>query len=249
MTKQHDLGHSAATILPLVRDPLHQRVYDELRKMIMAGGFAPGAEVTLKAVSQLMGTSEMPVRDAVRRLIAERALETLPGRRIGIPDLTSAQYREVLRLRILLEGEATREACRNITKPELAAVRALARELARGRAGALSPAEGLAVNQRFHFQIYAASRMPVLLAFIESLWLQIGPLFNHLPVDVARKRATDFHGLAVRALEAGDADAAARAIEGDLASAGEVIVAQLERREAALAAALAINRKLQPEQG
>jgi DNA-binding GntR family transcriptional regulator len=242
MTKSRDLGPGVATVVPLVRDPLHQRVYDELRKIIMAGGFAPGAEVTLKSVSQLMGTSEMPVRDAVRRLIAERALEMLPGRRVGIPDLTSTQYREVLRLRTLLEGEATREACRNITKPELAAVRVLARELARGRAGGLSRAEGLLVNQRFHFQIYAASRMPVLLAFIESLWLQIGPLFNHLPVDVVRKRATDYHGLAVRALEAGDADGAVRAIEGDLASAGEVIVAQLKKREAELAAGSAVHR-------
>jgi DNA-binding GntR family transcriptional regulator len=230
-----DLGPGLAAVVPLIRDPLHQRVYDELRRIIMAGGFAPGTEVTLKSVSQLMGTSEMPVRDAVRRLIAERALETLPGRRIGVPNLSSVQYREILRLRTLLEGEATREACRHLTKPELAAIRGHADELARGRAGGLSAAESLLVNQRFHFRIYAASHMPVLLAFIESLWLQIGPLFNHMPGTVARHRPLDYHGLAIDALEAGNAEAAVCAIEGDLASAGEVIVAQLEKREAELA--------------
>jgi hypothetical protein len=68
----------AAAISPVGRETLNDRVYRELKKSIMSGAFKPGSELKLRSVAEALGTSLMPVRDAMRRLVAERALEMRP---------------------------------------------------------------------------------------------------------------------------------------------------------------------------
>jgi DNA-binding FadR family transcriptional regulator len=70
-----------SAIAPVERETLNDRVYRELKNSIMAGSLKPGSELTLRSVADALGTSLMPVRDAMRRLVSERALEVLPSRR------------------------------------------------------------------------------------------------------------------------------------------------------------------------
>ena len=77
-----------SAIAPVERETLNERVYRELKNSIMAGSFKPGSELTLRSVADALGTSLMPVRDAMRRLVSERALEVLPSRKIALPVLT-----------------------------------------------------------------------------------------------------------------------------------------------------------------
>jgi DNA-binding GntR family transcriptional regulator len=229
------LGGNLKGLAPIARQTLHERVYNEFRRAIMVASFHPGADINLKSLAQAMGTSEMPVRDAVRRLMATRAIEMLPNRRIRIPNPTVEQYREVLRLRLALEGEATEVACAKLTAEQLRALRATYRELVHSAGGRITP-ESLSRNYEFHFQIYSAAQMPVLISFVESLWLLSGPLFNLQPLDLPRRRR-DFHAIALEALERRDAAAAAAAIRDDIATTGELIIARLQEREAQAEAA------------
>ena len=72
----------------------------------MAGRFQPGQTVTLRGLARSLGTSPMPVREALRRLIAERALDLGPNRSARVPVVTSAKYAEICEVRIALEGLA-----------------------------------------------------------------------------------------------------------------------------------------------
>src|SRR5882757_8022469 len=54
------------------RDTMRFRVYRALARGLMAGMFKPGEAVTLRTLAHRLGTSAMPVREAVSRLIAER---------------------------------------------------------------------------------------------------------------------------------------------------------------------------------
>ena len=56
---------------PTVQD----EVYGELRRSLMTGVYVPGEKVSLRALAEQMGTSMMPVREAINRLVAERAFE------------------------------------------------------------------------------------------------------------------------------------------------------------------------------
>src|SRR5262245_43714079 len=88
----------------------HESVYRTLRERILIGGFAPGMAVTLRGLADTLGVSVMPVRDAVRRLIAERALTMLDNRRVRVPEMTRAKFNQVVFARQMLEPELAARA-------------------------------------------------------------------------------------------------------------------------------------------
>jgi Bacterial regulatory proteins, gntR family len=69
------LGKSNLPSLPPVaRYTLQEQAYLRLREALMSGHFVPGQAITLRAAPEALGTSPMPVRDALRRLEIEHAL-------------------------------------------------------------------------------------------------------------------------------------------------------------------------------
>lgn len=212
------------------------RVYRKLRDFLMAGQLHPGQKVTLRELAAALGVSPMPVREAVRRLAAEGALETLPNRRIRVPVLTKTRFREVLRIRLALEGLAVEEAALQISEGDIERIEALnaefTREMRRPKADGIRL---FRINKDLHFIVYEAAGMPVLLATIEGLWLQIGPVL-HLSLSMRastkarkprpRNPAPDWHHRLARALRRRDSADAVAALAGDLTSAADQILAE-----------------------
>jgi DNA-binding GntR family transcriptional regulator len=89
----------------------------------------------------------------------------------------------------------------------------------------------LELNRQFHFHIYSAADMPRLLRFIESLWLQIGPLLNLVTTNEEMRFGQDAHEAAVRAIATDDPAGAKAAIERDILEAARAIIAGLRERE------------------
>src|SRR5262249_30500787 len=100
---------------PKTKATMQTLIYQELRRSLMAGAFMPGAKVTLRSVSEQIGTSVMPVREAINRLIAERALEVVGDRQVIVPVMTAEKFSEIVHWRVQLESAAARAACRHIT--------------------------------------------------------------------------------------------------------------------------------------
>ena len=107
------------------RETLHERIYRELRRSLMAGVVRPGQPLSYRSLADALGVSPMPVRDAVRRLIAERALEALPNRTIAVPNLDAERIGEIYKMRISLEGLAAEEAAAKINAKTLGELRLL----------------------------------------------------------------------------------------------------------------------------
>ena len=80
---------------PVERDTMQERVYLELRRALMRGDFAPGETLIVRALSDQFGTSHMPVRDALSRLVAEQALEVLPSRSVAVPVLSRERCADI----------------------------------------------------------------------------------------------------------------------------------------------------------
>jgi DNA-binding GntR family transcriptional regulator len=222
-----DIGSS---IGPIERETLNDRVYRELKNSIMAGAFKPGSELTLRSVAEALGTSFMPVRDAMRRLVTERGLEIRPSRTIAIPTLSAEEFLELRRVRVLLEGEAVALAAEKITERQLANVRTILKKLenlSKDRRG-----QFWALNLKLHFAIYEAGASPLMLSIIESLWLQLGPILARVPVSRALNDSADPHQLLVRALEKHDPKAARAALIADLTQATEQVMKDLARQQA-----------------
>jgi DNA-binding GntR family transcriptional regulator len=217
----------SAAVAPVERDTLNDRVYHELKNSIMSGRFKPGATLTLRTVSDALGTSMTPVRDAMRRLVSERALEVKPSRKIALPVLSVEQFLELRRIRMMLEGEAVALAAERITPRQFAACKALLKKL--DALDAHRAREFWSLNHKFHFSIYEAAESPLLLSIIEMLWLQIGPLLTRIAVTRAVQDAHDPHALLIDALERRDPVAARQALVSDLTQSTERVLEELNR--------------------
>ncbi len=196
-------------------EPIHQWVFRGLRRAIMSGRFPPGQAVTIRGLAERMGVSAMPVREALRRLVAERALALLDNRRVRVPVMTAARFDELLAARMALETEAAARAMPLIDAGRLAALHRINQGI--DRAVAAADAETVvAENLTFHLTLYGARPDSVLVPLIESVWLQTGPFMRAALEDLPSQDADDHHADALAAIAAQDEGALRRAIQADI---------------------------------
>ncbi|QGZ57933.1 GntR family transcriptional regulator [Paraburkholderia acidiphila] len=203
----------------------HQSLQDEtyatLRRWLSLGRFVPGERLRIHTLADQLGVSEMPVRAALVRLAGESALVNLPNRGVVVPQLTRAQFDDVLNVRVMLEGEAAFLAATRLAASEIAQLDALCARMAE----ALEKnkrARYLDVNEDFHLMLYRASGSPLLVDLIETVWLRVGPISNLLfdEPDFAHTLNAAHEGL-MRRLKRRDAQGARSAVERDLRHAAK----------------------------
>ena len=206
---------SARRFAPVTRETLQSKVYDELKRGLMAGAFHPGEAVTLRRLAEMFGTSIMPVREAVNRLIAEGALRSEPNRSVIVPLMHRSRFMDLTDIRVALETIVTQKACEQMTAADLAELEVINDQLLNAIL-ARDLETVVSLNRDFHFHIYRTARSDVLTQFVESLWMQVGPF---LYVSAARPEAgwtTEAHKRFMRAARDRDVDAAVDAIRSDI---------------------------------
>src|SRR5271165_5400341 len=108
--------------LPVARVPrntMQDQVFRQLCELILNGEIAPGQLITIQALADAFGVSAMPVREALQRLTAARALTVISGRSIGVPPLTRERLLDLRRVRLELESLAAMWATPNISQAEI----------------------------------------------------------------------------------------------------------------------------------
>lgn len=216
-------------VTPLTRQTLSGDVYKQLRDLLMSGRAMPGEQLSLRTIAEGLGVSVMPVREAVHRLLSEKALELLPNRVLRVPTMTVSQFREITDIRVHLESLATARAANLVDAAGLQEIAAVNERFAREMALKRPNSSNLiALNKELHFAIYRQAGMPMLLEMIESLWLRIGPILNYDfrsgSARVTAHVSVDHHERIIAALRNKDAAAASAALAGDLLGAADYIV-------------------------
>ena len=207
---------------PLHAIAAHERVYQALRQRLLTGGFLPGRPVTLRGIASQLNVSPMPVRDAVRRLIAERALEMQDNRRVLVPAMTAAKFEEIVFARQMLELELATRAYDKIDAEVLGWIDRI--DDAIPRALAAGDIEGyMRGNYEFHFSIYRCSGAGTLLALLESVWLQFAPFMRVVYGRLGTGAMTDEHVNARKALRVRDRTAFLAAISQDIMQGMRII--------------------------
>jgi len=209
------------TLAPIEHATLNELAYARLKHALVSGRIGPGTTLTLRQVAEQLGTSVMPVREAITRLSAENALVVMPKRGIRLPLLSDEEAEDVWSLRVQLEGEACARATRHVTAAEVSKIGTLADDLqAAGDAGDLHAV--LECNNAFQFAIYHAARSPVLLQMIELLRLKSVPHCTAAIRVMLRERPEYYHqswinhAALVTALAAHDAPRARREKQSDI---------------------------------
>lgn len=225
---------------------LQDRVYQILRNALIRGHFAPGAQLTIRSLAKVLGTSMIPVRDALQRLVAERALELTENRSARVPEMRPDSFRELVEIRLMLEGAAVRRLKLPLTPEQMDELRLVNHkvELAvrRGDAEAVTVA-----NMEFHFLLYRLAGGELLYRMIETLWVRAGPLLR-LPFRAETyepdvfSRGVERHNEILEALVRGDHDTASRALISDIGDTAR----WYERCFSALASPAAPAEQAQP---
>lgn len=159
---------------PLDIRTLQERVYQQLRDALYQGRFAAGETVTIRNIAAALGTSAMPVREALQRLVAEKALVQLPSRSVTVAPFALEAFTELTRIRMSIEGMATDRAAKYGPASLADTLEAINAEMHVAIASGFTE-DVLDANKRFHFAIYEAADMPQLLEIISNLWLRTGP--------------------------------------------------------------------------
>ena len=204
----------------IMHETMSQRVYGDLRELIMSGRVQPGQRLTLKNLSEAVGTSQMPVREALRQLAAEGALEFLPNKSVRVPVMTKEKFLELLAIRLQVEGLALEQATQRITKLQIQELAhyhdVFSKEVKRKTPDATIAIDA---NMRFHFTAYRAAHMPTLMNIVVL----------NLDMRSGSKRLTDgpakhHHQKILDAMQAKNAKAARLALVDDLTTAANFIL-------------------------
>lgn len=207
-------------LTPVDTTTLKERIYLRLREAISQGDFIPGEVLTIRTLAASLGTSAMPVREALLRLVAEGALIQQSNRGFAVAPFTSAAFRELAHIRMTTETLAARCSARLASPQLLADLRrqnqTMRDAILRGDAEA-----ALDANRTFHFKIYETAQMPQLLQIIRGVWLRTGPYLGAAYRQIHEANSifldgTRIHDRIIHAMENGQAHRAATGISLDI---------------------------------
>jgi len=192
-----------------------QWVYQTLRNAVMYGEILPGRVLTIRELAGILDVSPMPVREALRQLAAENALEIQGNRRVMVPKMTAMKFNELCEARIAIESHAAARALPYIDNDRLEQLRSLDSMI--DQAQEEDNLDQISIlNQNFHRALYTANPHQVTLPLIESLWLQLGPFMRMATSELEEHYLVDRHNEAMSAIERKDAYALQMAMAADI---------------------------------
>ncbi|MEM7172726.1 MAG: GntR family transcriptional regulator [Pseudomonadota bacterium] len=157
--------------------PLNDQVYQKLRWALTVGDYRPGDRLSIRGLAAVLGTSAMPVREALKRLVSDRALEVSNNRSFRVPVMAPKRVSDLFLIRSTLEGLATEIAATVLTRSQVDDLIQMAAQL--DQVISDNRAEDyLRGNYNFHFTIYTAAGNPDLVSIIDGLWVQTGPFLS-----------------------------------------------------------------------
>ena len=195
---------------------IRERVVDALRDAIIAGRLKPGERIRERELVALLGVSRSPLREAIRILETEGLITSLAYRGARVSDLSAADLRDMLDVRIMLESFAARLA---IERLDDAALQAMEEQGNRARAaGAQVDLESnFELGLGFHDMLVAASGNRKVVQIHESLKRHQRRYQHFAFTRVGRDlRALDEHADIVSALRRRDLAAVERGLRAHL---------------------------------
>lgn len=191
------------------RQTLGDHVYEKVRDAIIRGEMPAGTEINQVELASRLGVSRVPVREALRRLQAERFLDANPFQRFVVTSLSPEQVLELFDLRAELEVFAALRARAkdSFRKTGLAE----ARKAAAALDVSMGAEEWLHADMEFHRTING--RESAAATLIDEVRFRIYRYMHLASPDVDRReRVLAEHQEILAALESGDDDAVRAAI-------------------------------------
>ncbi|MFV0434895.1 MAG: GntR family transcriptional regulator [Leucobacter sp.] len=206
------------------------QVYEVIERAILTGELGAGAPLRVRDVAAMVGTSVMPVREAIRHLEEAGLVERIPHRGAVVKTFTATELIDIYDVRKTLETDAAAKGTENVTKAGLRKMESTYKKLQK----AVTDGDvvlALDLDEDLLRVVYGASRNPVLLRIIEQLWLQCRP-YKVIGASEALAHEDmslwEPQGALIEAVRAGNTEAAVAITAESLANARKRLEKRLE---------------------
>jgi DNA-binding GntR family transcriptional regulator len=105
-----------------------EEAYRKILEIVLSGSLGNDAFLNEQPLAEQFGMSRAPVREALQMLCSERILENVPRMGYRVVPISIKETLDAIHVRLLLEQESVRLACRNRTPAALAKLDALIRQ-------------------------------------------------------------------------------------------------------------------------
>lgn len=181
-------------------------VYQMIRTDIERGLYLPGDKIVISRIARQCECSEIPVREALRRLESEKMITLVPNKGAVVSSVTKSYMEQLFAVKIELESLAAKLSVGKITLNQMKKLRTMVDGMTKSfDEGNLKQCSAL--NYKFHMTIYRASGNEVLVNYIDEMWNKWprGHYTGYVPDDwyiYSNKQ----HGQMLDAIEAGDVE-------------------------------------------
>lgn len=211
-TPAHDDHPSTPTGKPIGRTILRDEIKRLVAERILDGTYKPGSRIVESQLAREFGTSQAPVREALRDLEGMHLIESIPHKGARVREQDPQRLLDSYPVRAALEELAAREAARAITDGQLQALDAEVRAME--AAAAMNDVKTLlAHDMRFHEIILEAAGNQVLLEAWRALQVESGTFISTISTDWDLAKIAQMHRPVFEAFAARDPQAAARQLK------------------------------------
>lgn len=149
--------------------PLREVVFENIRKAIIEGVLKPGERLMEIQLSEQLGVSRTPVREAIRMLELEGLVVMLPSKGAYVANISKKDLMDILEVRVGLEGLAAYCATDRMTKDHIKKLETISKELE--EAVYKNDVETmLAKDEEFHTLIFEATGNKRLISMMINIW-------------------------------------------------------------------------------
>jgi DNA-binding GntR family transcriptional regulator len=203
------------------------RSLEVLRGMILDGTLSPGERLNEVHLSQALGISRGPLREAIQRLSSEGLVEAVTHRGVYVRSFSARELSDFYELRIALEAHAVRLAARYAPQERIDELTAMLDETETSMGTGAYPAD-----HDFHERVARLAANPPLLAALTDVGRKIRLARTRSAYQPRRARvALDEHRDIVTALAERDGERAATVLEAHLTSSLTNALALLKAAE------------------
>lgn len=149
--------------------PLREVVFENIRKAIIEGVLKPGERLMEIQLSEQLGVSRTPVREAIRMLELEGLVVMLPRKGAYVANISKKDLMDILEVRVGLEDLAAYCATDRMTKDHIKKLETISKELE--EAVYKNDVETmLAKDEEFHTLIFEATGNKRLISMMINIW-------------------------------------------------------------------------------
>lgn len=198
-----------------------------IRKAILTGELPPGEPIRERNLAAELEISRTPVREALFILQGEGLVNLSHNRGAYVASFTSSDIEQIYALRRVLESHAARCAAANRNQAQLEAI-AEALDAHRRLDRRATPMEQAQADLAFHEAIAAAAGSQMLLTIAHQVLAVTFTLRSRYAYDAAySKQVYRRHRAIFKAIEAGDAEAAAELMAEHVSQSSELAISRL----------------------